>query len=70
LVGIPDKLSDQPIGDVLRRHAIAPSPKRGQCSTWKYFIAAHVAVLAAILRFFFGRLSEFRLPLFQVEHYH
>jgi hypothetical protein len=53
MVGIPDKLSDQPIGDALRRHAIAPSSKRGQCSTWMYFIAAHVAVLAAILRFFF-----------------
>ena len=39
------RLSDQPIGDVLRRHGIAPSPKRSQCSTWKYFIAAHMAVL-------------------------
>lgn len=64
------RLCDQPIGDVLRRHGIAPSPKRSQCSTWKYLIAAHVAVLAAILRFFFGRLSEFAFPLFQVEHHH
>src|SRR6476661_1448787 len=40
-------VSDQTIGNILKRHAIAPAPKRGQSTTWKDFIAAHMAVLAA-----------------------
>jgi transposase InsO family protein len=36
---------DKTVGNVLRRHGIAPAPKRGQATTWKNFIAAHMAVL-------------------------
>jgi hypothetical protein len=38
--------SDQTVGDILRRHGIAPARKRGQTTTWKDFIAAHMNVLA------------------------
>jgi putative transposase len=33
------RVSDETIGNVLRRHGIAPAPKRGQNTTWKEFIA-------------------------------
>jgi hypothetical protein len=39
---------DKTVGNVLRRHAIAPAPKRSQTTTWKDFIAAHMAVLTGI----------------------
>ena len=41
-------VSDQTVGNILRRHGIAPAPKRRQTTTWKDFIAAHMAVLAGI----------------------
>ena len=34
-------VSDQTVGNVLRRHGIAPAPKRGQNTTWKEFIQSH-----------------------------
>src|ERR1700719_3309912 len=40
------QVSDQTAGNILRRHGIAPAPKRGQTTTWKDFIAAHMNVLA------------------------
>ena len=39
-------VSHQTIGNILRRYGIAPAPKRSQNTTWKDFIAAHMAVLA------------------------
>jgi putative transposase len=39
-------LSDQTVGNILRRHGIAPAPKRGQTTCWRDFIAAHMDVLA------------------------
>ena len=41
-------VSDQTVGNILRRHGIAPAPKRSQTTTWKDFIAAQMAVLAGI----------------------
>ena len=40
--------SDQTVGNILRRHSIAPAPRGSQTTTWKDFIAAHIAVLAGI----------------------
>ena len=39
-------VSDQTVGNILRRYGIQPTPKRGQNTTWKDFIASHMAVLA------------------------
>jgi putative transposase len=39
-------VSDQTVGNVLRRHGIAPAPKRSQTTAWKEFIQSHMAVLA------------------------
>jgi putative transposase len=41
-------VSDQTVGNVLRRHGLAPAPKRSQNTRWKDFIAAHMAVLAGV----------------------
>src|SRR5215831_14827315 len=35
-------------GHVLKRHGIAPAPKRSQSTTWKEFIQSHMAVLAGM----------------------
>jgi hypothetical protein len=34
------------VGNILRRYGIQPAPKRSQNTTWKDFIASHMAVLA------------------------
>jgi putative transposase len=40
-------LSDQTVGNILRRHDIPPTTKRKQTTSWKDFIRAHMAVMAA-----------------------
>ena len=39
-------LSDETVGNILRRHGIPPAPERKHTTTWKDFIRAHMAVLA------------------------
>ncbi len=46
LANLGHSVSDQTVGNILRRYGIAPAPKRSQKTTWKNFIAAHMAVLA------------------------
>ena len=48
LSNLGHNLSDQTVGNILRRHGIPPAPKRSQNTNWKDFIAAHMAVLAAV----------------------
>ena len=49
IVGALDNLghqvSDETVGNILRRHGMAPAPKRGQTTSWKDFIASHMNVL-------------------------
>src|SRR5271154_3442135 len=46
MANLGHRLSDQTVGNILRRHGIAPAPKRSQTTSWKDFIAAHMNVLA------------------------
>jgi hypothetical protein len=46
LANLGHRLSDQTVGNILRRHGIAPAPKRSQTTSWRDFIAAHRNVLA------------------------
>jgi putative transposase len=39
------KISDQTVGNILKRHDIPPAPKRKQTTSWKDFIRAHMAVM-------------------------
>ena len=48
LANLGHDISDQTVGNVLRRHGISPAPKRSQTTTWKDFIASHTAVLSGI----------------------
>ena len=41
-------VSDETVGNVLKRHGIPSAPKRSQTTTWKAFIQSHLAVLAGI----------------------
>jgi transposase InsO family protein len=40
-------VSDQTVGNVLKRHGLAPAPERKTTTTWKEFIRAHLDVLVA-----------------------
>ncbi len=42
------EVSDQTVGNVLRRHGIAPAPKRNQTTTRNDFIRSHLNVLAGM----------------------
>jgi hypothetical protein len=48
LANLGHTVSDQTVGNVLKRHGIAPAPKRSQNTTWREFIQSHLAVLAGI----------------------
>jgi putative transposase len=40
-------VSDQTVGNVLKRHGLAPAPERKTTTTWKEFIRTHLDVLVA-----------------------
>ena len=40
-------VSDQTVGNVLKRHGIAPAPERKKQTTWNHFIRSHMDVLVA-----------------------
>ncbi len=40
-------ISDQTVGNLLKRHGIAPAPERKTTTTWKEFIRTHMDVLVA-----------------------
>ena len=41
------RVSDQSVGNILKRHGIPPTPEREKTTTWKEFIRSHMDVLAA-----------------------
>jgi putative transposase len=40
-------ISDQTVGNILKRHGIPPAPERKTTTTWKEFICTHLDVLVA-----------------------
>ena len=46
LANLGYEVSDQTVGNILRRHGIPPAPERKRTTTWAEFIRAHLAVLA------------------------
>jgi len=46
LANLGHQISDQSVGNILRRHGIEPAPKRKQSTTWSDFIRSHMDVLA------------------------
>jgi hypothetical protein len=45
LANLGQRLSDQTVGNILRRHGIHPAPKRKHTTTWRDFIRAQMDVL-------------------------
>ena len=41
------EVSDRTVGNILRRHRIAPSPRHGRTMSWKGFLAAHMLAARA-----------------------
>ena len=46
LANLGYSVSDQTVGNVLKRQGIAPAPQRKQTTRWRDFIRAHIEVLA------------------------
>jgi hypothetical protein len=46
LANLGHAISDRTVGNILRRHNIAPAPERSRTTTWKEFIRSHMDVLA------------------------
>jgi hypothetical protein len=46
LANLGHQVSDRTVGNILRRHNIAPAPERSRATTWKEFIRSHMDVLA------------------------
>jgi putative transposase len=40
-------ISDQTVGNILKRHDIPPAPERKKTTTWQEFIRTHMHVLVA-----------------------
>ena len=46
LANLGFEVSDQTVGNVLRRHGVPPAPERKRTTTWQAFIRTHLALLA------------------------
>src|SRR6202008_159024 len=46
LANLGHEISDQTVGNVLRRHGLPPAPERKRTTTWAAFIRTHLALLA------------------------
>ena len=46
LANLGYEISDQTVGNVLRRHGLPPAPERKRTTTWATFIRTHLALLA------------------------
>jgi hypothetical protein len=47
LAHLDDQISDQTVGNILKRHGIAPAPPRTHTMTWREFIRIHMEMLGA-----------------------
>src|SRR5881398_467358 len=47
LANLGDTVSDQTVGNILKRHGILPAPERKTTTTWTEFIRTHMEVLVA-----------------------
>ena len=56
-------ISDQTVGNILKRHGIPPAPERQKTLTWREFIRCHLTVLMATDFFNSELWSAFRLHL-------
>jgi putative transposase len=46
LANLGHEISDQTVGNILKRHGVSTAPERAHTTSWADFIRAHTAVLA------------------------
>ena len=46
LANLGHAISDRTVGNILRRHNLAPAPERSRTTNWREFIRSHLDVLA------------------------
>jgi transposase InsO family protein len=46
LANLGHEVSDQTVGNVLKRHGVLPAPERTKTTTWAQFVKSHLTVLA------------------------
>src|SRR6185295_20102052 len=47
LTNLGYRISDQTVGNILKRHSIPPAPERKKTVTWRELVRIHMAVLSA-----------------------
>jgi len=47
LANLDYQISDQTVGNILKRHGIPPAPQRTHTMTWREFIRIHMEMLGA-----------------------
>ena len=57
LANLGHKVSVQTVGNIPRRHDLAPAPQRSRTTTWKEFLRSHMDVLAGADFFTVDHLS-------------
>jgi transposase len=57
LANVGYTVSDQTVGNILKRHGLPPAPERKTTTTWKEFIRTHMDVLVATDFFTFPRIK-------------
>jgi putative transposase len=62
LANLGYEISDQTVGNVLRRHGLPPAPERKRTTTWAAFIRTHLALLAGT-DFFTAEVLTLRGPV-------
>lgn len=68
-------ISDQTVGNILKRHGISPAPERKKTVTWREFVQSHWNVFVATGFFshevwsWYGRMSSFLLFLLHFCHH-
>jgi hypothetical protein len=78
LANLDDTISDQTVGNILKRHGLPPAPERQKTTTWKEFIRTHLDVLVATDFFeeclsrmmLFGEASLRHVLTQYVEHFY
>jgi hypothetical protein len=66
LANVGYTLSDQTVGNILKRHSILPAPQRKKTVTWREFIRIHLDVLGATDFFNSELWSGLRLLMFSL----
>jgi hypothetical protein len=66
LVNLGYTISDQTVGNILKRHSIPPAPERKKTVTWREFIRIHMDVLGATDFFNSEIWTWYRLMVFSL----